>query len=237
MTMTGQYVGTYETLSLGSFIVSSRAFYWFIFVASFVLLFALLCFKSIYPVNYFLLAGWTLAISCSVASACVIVLCDPMVVNQKLQQEPIPLSIALKTPGSLQLYQNSNYCAVGTDFQKHGTNSVLMALGITTSLFLGLTAFTLQSKWDFSFLGAGLSSVLWILLFWGICMSLFGSSSELRYLYSLAGAIIFSLYIVFDTWKISQVYGPDDYILGAIDLYLDIINLFLFILRLLNDRR
>lgn len=33
-----------------------------------------------------------------------------------------------------------------------------------------------------------------------------------------------------------QVYGPDDYILAAIDLYLDIINLFVMLLSLFSNR-
>lgn len=183
MKMTGQYVGSYATLSLGSFIVSSRAFYWFIFIVSIILLVALLCFKNVYPVNYALLGGWTLSLSFSVATACVVVLCDPMVVTQN--QEFAPLSIAQQEPtaGSLKLYQDSFYCAVGTSVEKSGSNAVLIAMTVTASLFLALTAFTLQSKWDFSFLGAGLGAALWILIFWGFGMALFGSSGDLRYYY------------------------------------------------------
>ena len=186
MKMTGQYVGAYETLSMGSFIVSSRAFYWFIFVISFVLLIALLCYKNTYPVNYCLLGSWTLSISFSVATACVVVLCDPMVVTG--QQEIIPLSLAKDGPaGSLALFQNSVYCAVGTASEKSGTNSVLLAVAITAAIFVTLTAFTFQSKWDFSFLGAGLGASLWILILWGIGMSLFGGGfGEMRYWYRCA---------------------------------------------------
>ena len=39
-----------------------------------------------------------------------------------------------------------------------------------------------------------------------------------------------------DTWMIHNRLGPDDYIMAAIELYLDIINLFIFILQLLNRR-
>ena len=185
MKLTGPFVGSYETLSLGSFIVSSRAFYWFIFIVSIVLLLALLCFKNVYPVNYGLLGGWTLSISFSVATACVVALCDPMVVTQN--QQLLPLSIAVQgTPGNLKLYQDSYYCAVGTPVEQAGSNAVLMAAAITASLFIALTAFTFQSKWDFSFLGAGLAASLWILIFWAIGMRWFGSSSEMRYWYRSA---------------------------------------------------
>jgi len=50
---------------------------------------------------------------------------------------------------------------------------------------------------------------------------------------SVAGAAIFSLYIVFDVYMISRRLSPDEYISAAISLYLDILNLFLHLLRIL----
>jgi len=113
---------------------------------------------------------------------------------------------------------------------------VLEALVLTMSVFIGLTIFTFQSKIDFSFLGAGLYSALWILVFWGIIQLMFGVHGGVAgMLYSLFGAIIFSLYIIFDTYMLINKFGYDDYILAAINLYLDIINLFLYILSLLSS--
>ena len=60
--------------------------------------------------------------------------------------------------------------------------------------------------------------------------------------YSSTGAVIFSFYIIYDTQLIVGgnnrriQYSVDDYALAAINLYLDIINLFLMILDLLNGR-
>ena len=41
-------------------------------------------------------------------------------------------------------------------------------------------------------------------------------------------------YILYDTSLIMHHLGPDDYIIGAVTLYLDIINLFLYLLELLR---
>ena len=49
----------------------------------------------------------------------------------------------------------------------------------------------------------------------------------------MGGAALFSLYIVYDVHEISKRVSPDEYINAAISLYLDIINLFLYILRIL----
>ena len=45
---------------------------------------------------------------------------------------------------------------------------VLEAVGLTASTTAALCAYTLQSKRDFSYLGAGLSSALWVLIFGGL---------------------------------------------------------------------
>jgi len=52
--------------------------------------------------------------------------------------------------------------------------------------------------------------------------------------YSLFGALLFSAFIIFDTWKIANILSPDDYIIACNELYLDIINLFLYILSILG---
>ena len=40
-----------------------------------------------------------------------------------------------------------------------------------------------------------------------------------------------------DTYRITTTLGYDDYMIAAIELYLDLINLFLFILQLLGSSR
>ena len=60
--------------------------------------------------------------------------------------------------------------------------------------------------------------------------------------YASAGAVIFSFYIVYDTQLIIGgnnrriQYSVDDYALAAINLYLDIINLFMAILEIIDGR-
>ena len=48
-------------------------------------------------------------------------------------------------------------------------------------------------------------------------------------IYSCFGAVLFSGYIVYDTYVIMQRLGPDEWVHASISLYLDIINLFLYI--------
>lgn len=58
-------------------------------------------------------------------------------------------------------------------------------------------------------------------------------------MYGSAGALIFSLYIVYDTQLMmggnhKYSLSPEEYIFAALNLYLDIINLFLYILTIIG---
>jgi len=118
-------------------------------------------------------------------------------------------------------------------------DQILLAAAITLAIFLVLTLFTMQSKIDWNFLGPAIFSMLFILVFWSwftfwlLPISYFSFRSFI----SLAGAIIFSLFIIYDTNKIMRYFGVDDYIIAAIELYLDVINLFQYLLMLLTSGR
>ena len=114
---------------------------------------------------------------------------------------------------------------------------VVQAAALTALLFVGLTAFTLQSRMRFEFLSGPLYAALCALLLAGAWRFAFPASQLGETLYALAGCLIFSLYIILDTYLITERLGYDDYIVAAIELYLDILNLFLSLLRLLAAAR
>lgn len=49
-----------------------------------------------------------------------------------------------------------------------------------------------------------------------------------------AGALLFSLFIIYDTHMLMVRLSPEEYILAAINIYLDVLNLFLETLRILG---
>ncbi len=53
----------------------------------------------------------------------------------------------------------------------------------------------------------------------------------------IGGAVIFSMFIIFDTYMISHRVSPEEYIHAAVSLYLDILNLFLHLLRIFGEAR
>jgi len=107
---------------------------------------------------------------------------------------------------------------------------------LTVTVFGALALYAIQSKKDFSYLGGMLFISLIALLVAGFVLMFF-HSSLLGTLYALGGVLIFSGYVLYDTSQILLHLGAEDAVSGAISLYLDFINLFMFILRLLNNRR
>merc|ERR1712072_1232766 len=111
---------------------------------------------------------------------------------------------------------------------------VLQALVLTAAVFISLSSYVLVTKKDFSFLGGGLFAGLIILIVWSIMNSFFDFGLGGRMVFSLVGALIFVGYILYDTSLLVHHFGPDDYVVATVRLYLDIINLFLYLLELLR---
>lgn len=114
--------------------------------------------------------------------------------------------------------------------------AVLQAFLLTLAVTGGLTAYTFQTKRDFSTWGAGLYAFLVVLVVGGLLQFLL-MSSHLEFVLSLGGAVLFSFFIIFDTHMLMHRVSPEEYILATIELYMDIINLFLHILRLIGESR
>ena len=109
---------------------------------------------------------------------------------------------------------------------------------LTLSTFGVLTLYAVISKRDFSAWGSFFIVGLWVLIATSLINLFVGSA--LASLWIAAGTVlVFSGLLVFDTWRIvrSGQYGPDDYVPAAVNIYLDLLNLFLAILTLLGGGR
>lgn len=112
-----------------------------------------------------------------------------------------------------------------------GASILMQAVMLTGAVFMGLSAYAVTTRKDFSFMSGFLFAGLIILLVGGL-MNLFLASSLLQLTLSAAGALIFSALILMDTSRIVNG-GETNYIRATIGLYLDIYNLFLYVLQLL----
>ncbi|KAI8836054.1 inhibitor of apoptosis-promoting Bax1-domain-containing protein [Chytriomyces cf. hyalinus JEL632] len=111
---------------------------------------------------------------------------------------------------------------------------VLQAVILTFAVFIGLTLFTLNSRMSFEGMGPFLFGSLWILIFASFLQIFFPFSRVTDLIIAVFSAIIFCGYIVYDTYMIFTRMTVDDYIMASVELYLDVINLFLAILRILG---
>ncbi|CEP12007.1 hypothetical protein [Parasitella parasitica] len=136
--------------------------------------------------------------------------------------------------GLLAIFTMLEAHAVGTIVTFYNQKLVLQALIITLGVFIALTVFTLQSKWDFTGLAPFLFAGIWILVIAGLVQMFFPFSKGIQMAFAVGGVIIFSGYILFDTYLIFNKYSAEDYIIASVSLYLDIINLFLRILEILQ---
>jgi len=134
----------------------------------------------------------------------------------------------------LALFTIMQSFALGSVVLFYQTDTVLQAFLITTGIFVGLTIFTMISKIDFSGLGVFLMIGLLGLLLVNVVNLFIPFSRTVDLVVALLGAILFSAMIVFDTFLVCARYSPEEYIMAVIGLYLDFINLFLYVLRLLN---
>lgn len=80
-----------------------------------------------------------------------------------------------------------------------------------------------------------------LLLFFGL-IAMFFPGKTMTLIYSSCGAILFSIYLIYDTQmmmggKHKYSISPEEYIFGALTLYLDIINIFIYILSIIGSSK
>lgn len=117
------------------------------------------------------------------------------------------------------------------------TQIVLNATILTAGIFVFLTLFACQTKYDFTSWMPYLFGALWGLILFGFMAMFLPYSSTGELIYGGLAALIFSGYILVDTQLVMRHHHVEEEIAAAISLYLDIINLFLAILRILNSQQ
>uniref|UniRef100_A0A674I949 Protein lifeguard 2 n=1 Tax=Terrapene triunguis TaxID=2587831 RepID=A0A674I949_9SAUR len=131
-------------------------------------------------------------------------------------------------------------CCSGPSY--YNTTSVLLCLGITALVCLSVTIFSFQTKFDFTSCQGVLFVMLMVLLFSGIILAVllpFQYVPWLHAIYAVLGAIVFTLFLAFDTQLLmgNRRYSlsPEEYIFGALNIYLDIVYIFSFFLQLFGS--
>ncbi|XP_059909839.1 protein lifeguard 1 [Gadus macrocephalus] len=124
----------------------------------------------------------------------------------------------------------------------YAAEAVLWAMGATALVSFSLSVFAMQSKWDFTAARGSLWAFGWTLVSFGLLCAIL-RSQYLYIMYACIGTLLFSIYLVVDTQQMvggkNRKYSisPEEYIFAALNLYLDIITLFLLLLQLIGLSR
>ena len=135
---------------------------------------------------------------------------------------------------SCEAYMLMHCCAI---YEK---SIVISAAALTAAVTVSLTIYAFTTKTDFTWCGGLLFAGVCILIVTGLLGCCFGFNNITYILYCSGGVFVYSIYLIYDTQLISGKFGNDfeidDYVLAAVNVYLDIINLFLYILRFLGNK-
>ncbi|KAK0146414.1 Protein lifeguard 2 [Merluccius polli] len=121
----------------------------------------------------------------------------------------------------------------------HDTKSVFLAIGITMIVCLAVTIFCFQTKVDFTSCGGLLCTLGVLLTIIGIITSVVLSFQYIPWLhmvYAAIGAVIYTLFLAYNTQLLignrAMAISPEEYVYGALSLYVDIVQVFLFVLEI-----
>ena len=114
----------------------------------------------------------------------------------------------------------------------NGGQTVMMAMGGTAAIFLGLSGYALTTKKDFSFMG-GFLMVGVLLAFLAGLAAIFFEIPALSLTVSAAFVLLMSGLILYETSNIIHG-GETNYVMATVSLFVSIFNLFTSLLHLLG---
>jgi hypothetical protein len=129
-------------------------------------------------------------------------------------------------------------------FLAYTGTSIARTFFIAAATFAGMALYGYTTKRDLTGIGSFLIMGVFGLLI-AMLVNLFLQSSALGWAISVIGVLVFTGLTAYDAQKIKEMYYAGDgaevatkkAVLGALNLYLDFINLFLFMLQFLGERR
>jgi FtsH-binding integral membrane protein len=129
-------------------------------------------------------------------------------------------------------------------FLVYTQTSIVRTFFITATAFGALSLYGYTTRRDLSAMGSFLIMGVFGIIIASL-VNLFLASSALQFAISVIGVLVFAGLTAYDTQQIKEMYYEGDAevvagrkaIMGALRLYLDFINLFMFLVQFLGDRR
>lgn len=123
--------------------------------------------------------------------------------------------------------------------------SIIQAFGVSAAMFGAMTIYGYLTGTDLTKIGNVAIMGVWGMII-ALLVNLYFQSPQFDLFISAAGVLIFTVLTAYDTQKIKMIgqhmMGDDEMmakvaVVGALSLYLDFVNLFLFLLRFMGRRR
>uniref|UniRef100_A0A3B3ZNA9 Uncharacterized protein n=1 Tax=Periophthalmus magnuspinnatus TaxID=409849 RepID=A0A3B3ZNA9_9GOBI len=221
--------GTIPTLSAGvdtNFVYVFYGQVYLILAAQLVLTFSVVAvFTFVEPVKMFVInypGIYYASLVIYFAVYCILVCCKEP--RRRFPWNLVLLGVFVSTPCNLSHY--------------YETKAVFIAMIITAIVCVAVTIFCFQTKVDFTSCGGLLSISAILLTIIGIVTAVvltFQYIPWLHMVYAAIGAIVYTLFLVYNTQLLignrELAISPEEYIYGALSLYIDVVNIFLFILQ------
>lgn len=127
----------------------------------------------------------------------------------------------------------------------HEVQAVLIAIGITFFISVGVTLFAMQTKYDFTNCWMVMLFLVLALFGFGICVAItapYGHYYVMQAVYGGLGAVLMALFLAIDTQMImggkrKYQFSQEDYVFAALNIYLDICNMFLYLLTFVSSAK
>jgi len=137
----------------------------------------------------------------------------------------------------LAAYTVSQGFLVGLLSSFYRVDEVIYAIGITCAIVFGLTIYASSSKTDFTMKRGMMFSMIMALSI-GSLVGIFYRGEFFNFVLAVGGAGVFSMYIIYDLQMImgdrKLNISPEEYIFAALNLYVDIIRIFMELLKILR---
>lgn len=142
------------------------------------------------------------------------------------------------------LYSILNGLTLSMVFLIYTSSSIASTFLVTAATFGVMSAYGYMTKKDLTSIG-NLAFMALIGLIIASVVNMFMNSEMMYWIITYAGVLIFVALTAYDTQKIKRMAAFDDgaevskkkSILGALTLYLDFVNLFLYLLRFMGNRK
>ncbi len=208
---------------------------WITLIGTFVFLFAIIFYADTYPVNLILVAVFSALIGWEIGPT---IEFYGMRFKQRKYLKSRGIKIAKGQAMTDEQRREFEHSFDVNRYEQEWQNVVFQALFATAVAIFATSGVVFLTSIDFSFLGGLLLIALLILIVMGLMNIFFFRSSFFSLMRAYAGAVIFTLYLLYDFDRLEKMAGDESWGTAvdiAVNIYLDIINLFLDLLEILSE--